>query len=97
MATRQKTKEKKEQKEVEQGQKEAEQRQKEAEAEEYLDERRAVDGQERFWSAESEVRLRTFDVEERIKNTPTLEGQASNKRFLLEAKAELERRKAVLE
>ena len=90
MATRQKTKEQK-------GQKEAEQQQKGAEAEEYLDERRAVDGQERFWSAESEVRLRTFDVEERIKNTPTSEGQASNKRYLLEAKAELERRKAVLE
>ena len=66
------------------------------EAENYLDQRRVQDGQERFWSAESGVRLRTFEIEERIKNTPTIEGKDSNPRFVLEAKAELERRKAVL-
>ena len=67
------------------------------EAENYLDQRRVQDGQERFWSAESGVRLRTFEIEERIKNTPTIEGKDSNPRFVLEAKAELERRKAELE
>ena len=95
MATRQKTR-KKQKEQEEKEQREAEQRQKElAEAVEYLDGRRADDGQERFWSAESAVRLRTFTTEERIKNSP--EGQVWNPRFLLEAKEELERRRAALE
>ena len=64
---------------------------KEAEAEEYLDERRVLDGQEKFWSQESEVRLRIFGSEERMKNSP--EGQDWNPRYLVEAKAELERRR----
>ena len=62
----------------------------EEEAEEFLYERRVLDGQERFWSQKSQVRLRTLATEERIKNTP--EGQNWNPRYLLEAKAELERR-----
>ena len=63
----------------------------EKEAEEFLDERRVLDGQERFWSQESEVRLRILAAEERVKMSP--QGQDWNPRYLLEAKAELERRR----
>ena len=63
----------------------------EAEAEEFLYERRVLDGQERFWSQKSQVRLRILATEENIKNSP--EGQNWNPRYLVEAKAELERRK----
>ena len=72
-----------------------EEEEKEAEAEEYLDERRALDGQERFWSQESQVRLRVLASEERMKNSP--EGQDWNPRYVLQAKAELENRKAAEE
>ena len=82
------------QKEKEQEQKRRKQQEEEeAEAEEYLDERRAVDGQERFWSLESPVRLRVLAAEEAIKNSP--KGQVWNKRYVVEAKAELERREQV--
>ena len=63
----------------------------EKKAEEFLDERRVLDGQERFWSQESEVRLRILAAEERVKMSP--QGQDWNPRYLLEAKAELERRR----
>ena len=42
----------------------------EKEAKEFLDERRVLDGQEIFWSQESEVRLRILASEERLKNSP---------------------------
>ena len=49
-----------------------------------------ADGQERFWSQETEVMLRVLASEENIKNSQ--EGQRWNRRYLLEAKAELEKR-----
>ena len=68
-----------------------------AEAEEFLDEKRVVDGRERFWSAESsQVLLRTLAVEEAVANSQNLQtGKKWNPRFVLEAKTELERREAV--
>ena len=54
---------------METSQREREERE-EAEAEEFLEERRVLDGQERFWSQKSQVRLRILDSEERIKNSP---------------------------
>ena len=68
-----------------------------AEAEEFLDEKRVVDGRERFWSAESsQVLLRTLAVEEAVANSPNPQtGKKWNPRFVLEAKAELERREAI--
>ena len=75
--------------------KEEEEEEKKAKAEEFLDERRVLDGQERFWSQDSEVGLRILAVEEKVKNSP--EGQDWNPRYLLEAKAELERRGVELE
>ena len=63
---------------------------KEAEAEEFLDERRVADGKERFWSQESELMLRVLASEENIKNSQ--DSQRWNRRYLLEAKAELEKR-----
>ena len=86
MRTRQKEKE-------EEQKRRKQQEEEEAEAEDYLDERRAVDGQERFWSLESPVRLRVLAAEEAIKNSP--KGQVWNKRYVVEAKAELERREQV--
>ena len=86
MATRQKKREQEQKKK-------REQEEKKAEAEEYLDERRAIDGLERFWSLESPVRLRVLAAEEAIKNSP--KGQVWNKRYVVEAKAELERREQV--
>ena len=68
-----------------------EEEEEEKEAEEFLDEKRVLDGQERFWSQESEVRLRVLAAEERVKMSP--QGQDWNPRYLLEAKAELERRR----
>ena len=68
-----------------------EEEEEEKEADEFLDERRVLDGQERFWSQESEVRLRILAAEERVKMSP--QGQDWNPRYLLEAKAELERRR----
>ena len=68
-----------------------------AEAEEFLDEKRVVDGRERFWSAESsQVLLRTLAVEEAVANSQNSQtGEKWNPRFVLEAKAELERREAI--
>ena len=83
MATRQKRKEK-EEREL-------------AEAEEFLDERRVVDGKERFWSEKSEVRLlRTLAVEENVANSQDIKTKKKwNPRYPVDAKAELERREAV--
>ena len=66
-------------------------------AEEFLDEKRVIDGEERFWSDKSEVRLlRTLAVEENVANSQDSQtGKKWNPRFVLEAKAELERRKAI--
>ena len=90
MATRgRKKKEEEKRREEEEKQKEEEKR-KEAEAEEFLDERRVADGKERFWSQTPEVMLRVLASEENIKNSQ--EGQRWNRRYLLEAKAELEKR-----
>ena len=61
-----------------------EEEEEEKEADEFLDERRVLDGQERFWSQESEVRLRILAAEERVKMSP--QGQDWNPRYLLEAK-----------
>ena len=68
-----------------------------AEAEEFLDEKRVVDGRERFWSAESsQDLLRTLAVEEAVASSQNSQtGQKWNPRFVLEAKAELERREAI--
>ena len=68
-----------------------------AEAEEFLDEKRVVDGRERFWSAElSQVLLRTLAVEEAVANSPNSQtGEKWNPRYPVEAKAELERREAI--
>ena len=68
-----------------------------AEAEEFLDEKRVVDGRERFWSAESsQVRLRTLAVEENVANSQNSQtGEKWNPRYPVEAKAELERREAI--
>ena len=66
-------------------------------AEEFLDEKRVIDGEERFWSDKSEVRLlRTLAVEENVANSQDSQtGKKWNPRFVLEAKTELERREAV--
>ena len=68
-----------------------------AEAEEFLDEKRVVDGRERFWSAESsQVLLRTLAVEEAVADSQDSQtGKKWNPRFVLEAKTELERREVV--
>ena len=68
-----------------------------AEAEEFLDEKRVVDGRERFWSAESsQVLMRTLAVEEAVADSQNSQtGKKWNHRFVLEAKTELERREAV--
>ena len=86
MATRQKKKEE-----------EAQKQREIAEAEEFLDERRVIDGKERFWSEKSQVRLlRTLTVEENVANSQDPKTKKKwNPRYPVEAKAELERREAV--
>ena len=86
MATRQKKKEE-----------EAQKQREIAEAEEFLDERRVIDGKERFWSEKSQVRLlRTLTVEENVANSQDPKTKIKwNPRYPLDAKAELERREAV--
>ena len=85
MATRQKRKEE-----------EAQKQREIAEAEEFLDERRVIDGKERFWSAESQVMLRTLAVEENVANSQDPKTKKKwNPKYPVDAKAELERREAV--
>ena len=85
MTTRQKRKEE-----------EAQKQREIAEAEEFLDERRVIDGKERLWSAESQVMLRTLAVEENVANSQDPKTKKKwNPRYPVEAKAELERREAV--
>ena len=85
MTTRQKIKEE-----------EAQKQREIAEAEEFLDERRVIDGKERLWSAESQVMLRTLAVEENVANSQDAKTKKKwNPRYPVEAKAELERREAV--
>ena len=79
MATRQKKREQEQKKK-------REQEQKEAEAEEYLDERRAIDGEERFWSQEIQK------IEDAIKNSQDSEGNIQHQRWVVEAKEVLEER-----
>ena len=85
MATRQKKKEE-----------EAQKQREIAEAEEFLDERRVIDGRERFWSEKSQVRLlRTLAVEENVANSQDPKTKKKwNPRYPVDAKAELERREA---
>ena len=66
-------------------------------AEEFLDEKRVIDGEECFWRDKSEVRLlRTLAVEENVANSQDSQtGKKWNPRFVLEAKTELERREVV--
>ena len=90
MATRQRTRKQKEKEEQEQ-------KEKEQEAEDYLAERRYLDGSVRFWSAESQQRLAITAAEEGIRDSPC-EPDANplwirTMRYPVQAMEELERRR----
>ena len=91
MATRQRTRKQKEKEEQER-------KEKEQEADDYLAERRYLDGSVRPWSAESQQRLAITAAEERIRNSPCIDNILNplwipTMRYPVQAMEELERRR----